>query len=209
MENKINYHKEMLSMLDGIDEKDHKKILLHTCCGPCFTIPYEYLKDKFEITLFFNNSNIYPKEEHDRRLEELKKYIASLNTKINLIVQDYDYDNFVADFKGLENEKEGQNRCFICYSKRLIKTFEYADKYGFDYVGSVMSISRYKNAQMLNKIGENLMKKYPKIKWFFADFKKENGYQKSLKIVSDFGMYKQDYCGCEFSIKNREKIAKK
>ena len=196
-------------MLDGIDEKDHKKILLHTCCGPCFTIPYEYLKDKFEITLFFNNSNIYPKEEHDRRLEELKKYIASLNTKINLIVQDYDYDNFVADFKGLENEREGQNRCFICYSKRLIKTFEYADKYGFDYVGSVMSISRYKNAQMLNKIGENLMKKYPKIKWFFADFKKENGYQKSLKIVSDFGMYKQDYCGCEFSIKNREKIAKK
>ena len=199
----------MLSMLDGIDEKDHKKILLHTCCGPCFTIPYEYLKDKFEITLFFNNSNIYPKEEHDRRLEELKKYIASLNTKINLIVQDYDYDNFVADFKGLENEREGQNRCFICYSKRLIKTFEYADKHGFNYVGSVMSISRYKNAQMLNKIGENLMKKYPKIKWFFADFKKENGYQKSLKIVSDFGMYKQDYCGCEFSIKNREKIAKK
>lgn len=199
----------MLSMLDGIDEKDHKKILLHTCCGPCFTIPYEYLKDKFEITLFFNNSNIYPKEEHDRRLEELKKYIASLNTKINLIVQDYDYDNFVADFKGLENEREGQNRCFICYSKRLKKTFDYADKHGFDYVGSVMSISRYKNAQMLNKIGENLMKKYPKIKWFFADFKKENGYQKSLKIVSDFGMYKQDYCGCEFSIKNREKIAKK
>ena len=146
----------MLSMLDGIDEKDHKKILLHTCCGPCFTIPYEYLKDKFEITLFFNNSNIYPKEEHDRRLEELKKYIASLNTKINLIVQDYDYDNFVADFKGLENEREGQNRCFICYSKRLIKTFEYADKHGFNYVGSVMSISRYKNAQMLNKIGENL-----------------------------------------------------
>ena len=199
----------MLSMLDGIDEKDHKKILLHTCCGPCFTIPYEYLKDKFEITLFFNNSNIYPKEEHDRRLDELKKYIASLNTKINLIVQDYDYDNFVADFKGLENEREGQNRCFICYSKRLLQTFEYADKHGFDYVGSVMSISRYKNAQMLNKIGENLMKKYPKIKWFFADFKKENGYQKSLKIVSDFGMYKQDYCGCEFSIKNREKIAKK
>lgn len=196
-------------MLDGIDEKDHKKILLHTCCGPCFTIPYEYLKDKFEISLFFNNSNIYPKEEHDRRLEELKKYIASLNTKVNLIVQDYDYDNFITDFKGLENEREGQNRCFICYSKRLNKTFEYASKHGFDYVGSVMSISRYKNAQMLNKIGENLMKKYPKIKWFFADFKKENGYQKSLKIVSDFGMYKQDYCGCEFSIKNREKIAKK
>ena len=199
----------MLSVLDSIDKNDHKKILLHTCCGPCFTIPYEYLKEKFEITLFFNNSNIYPKEEYFRRLEELKKYIASLDTKVNIVVQDYDYDNFVKDFKGLESEREGLNRCYICYSKRLYQTFEYANTHGFDYVGSVMSISRYKNAEMLNKIGENLAEKYSKIKWFYADFKKQNGYEKSLKIIQDFGMYKQDYCGCEFSIKNKQNFAKK
>lgn len=202
-----NKHKVMLETLSKIDKKDYKKILLHTCCGPCFTIPYQYLKGKFEITLFFNNSNIYPSEEYFRRLEELKKYIASLDTKVDLVVTDYNYENFIEDFKGLEEEREGGNRCFICYEKRLKQTFKYAHEHGFDYVGSVMSISRYKNAQKLNEIGEKLAENYPEIKWFYADFKKENGYEKSLEIVKDFGMYKQDYCGCEFSIKKDKKIS--
>lgn len=195
----------MLLTLDSIDRKDHKKILLHTCCGPCFTIPYEYLKDKLDITLFFSNSNIYPFEEYTRRLKELKKYLSSLDTHIDLVVDEYNYDEFVSDFKGFENEKEGGNRCFLCYEKRLFKTFQYASEHGFDYVGSVMSISRYKNAEKLNEIGQKITQNYPKIKWFFADFKKQNGYEKSLKIIADFGMYKQDYCGCKFSLKNTEK----
>lgn len=202
---KNNSHTKMIDHLSRLDKNKKKKILLHTCCGPCFTIPYTYLKDYFEISLYFNNSNIYPKEEYFRRLEELKKYIATLDNKIELIVTDYDYDNYIQDFKGLEEQREGGSRCFICYEKRLKQTFMYAHTHNFDYVGSVMSISRYKNAEKLNEIGQNLAKLYPNLTWLEAYFKKENGYQNSLKIVEDFGMYKQDYCGCEFSIKNKGK----
>lgn len=205
MANKINSHLKMKKILSELDSDNKKKILLHTCCGPCFTIPFEYLKDYFEITLFFNNSNIFPKEEYLRRLEELKRYIQTLPYKIDLIVLDYDYEDFIKDFKGHECEKEGTTRCFICYEKRIRQAFEYASENGFDYVGSVMSISRYKNAAKLNEIGNALAKEYKNVKWLEADFKKENGYENSLKIIEKFGMYKQDYCGCEFSYNGKHK----
>ena len=200
MENNKNYAKIMAKELDLIKESGKKpKLLIHACCGPCFTIPYENIKDYFDITIMYNNSNIYPKEEHDRRLNELKKYLSDLGVKIVIVETPYDNDLYNQDLEPRKDDKEGHERCRICFRKRLKEGFEYAYKNGFDYFGTVMTISRYKNAQDINKIGENLQKDYPTVKWLYADFKKNDGYEKSLIIIKEHEMYFQEYCGCKYS----------
>ena len=200
MENKKNYQKLLEKELDLIEKSGKKpKLLLHACCGPCFTIPHEILKGHFEITILYNNSNIYPKKEHDRRLAELKKYIKDLNTDIKVIETNYDNEKYNLDLEPRAGDKEGHERCRICFRKRLKEGFEYAYKNGFDYFGTVMTISRYKNAQDINKIGESLAVDYPTVKWLYADFKKNNGYEKSLIIIKEHEMYFQEYCGCKYS----------
>ena len=200
MENNKNYAKIMAKELDLIEKSGKKpKLLLHACCGPCFTIPYENIKDYFDITILYNNSNIYPEAEHDRRLNELKKYLSDLGVKIKVIETEYDNDTYNLDLEPRKDDKEGHERCRICFRKRLKEGFEYASQNGFDYFGTVMTISRYKNAQDINKIGENLQKDYPTVKWLYADFKKNDGYEKSLIIIKEHEMYFQEYCGCKYS----------
>ena len=200
MENRKNYQKYLEFELENIRKSGKKpKLLLHACCGPCFTIPYEILKDYFEITILYNNSNIYPKEEHDRRLNELKKYLSDLGVKLELIETKYDNDLYNLDLEPRKDDKEGHERCRICFRKRLKEGFEYASSHGFDYFGTVMTISRYKNAQDINKIGEELQLSYPTVKWLYADFKKNNGYENSLLIIKEHEMYLQEYCGCKYS----------
>ena len=200
MENRKNYQKYLEFELENICKSGKKpKLLLHACCGPCFTIPYEILKDYFEITILYNNSNIYPKEEHDRRLNELKKYLSDLGVKLELIETKYDNDLYNLDLEPRKDDKEGHERCRICFRKRLKEGFEYASSHGFDYFGTVMTISRYKNAQDINKIGEELQLSYPTVKWLYADFKKNNGYENSLLIIKEHEMYLQEYCGCKYS----------
>ena len=151
------------------------------------------LKKHFKITLFFNNSNIYPKEEYDRRLEELKSYLSkSGNSDIPLIVTPYVGDEFLQIIEPYKDLKEGYERCRVCFKTRLKEGFEYAYKNSFEYFGTVMTISRYKNAQDINKIGENLEKSYPTTKWLYADFKKNNGYENSLVICKDYNLYFQE-----------------
>lgn len=212
MKNNINYEKKLEFELDFLKNSQKKpKLLLHVCCGPCFTIPYEIIKEYFDLTLFFNNSNIYPKSEHDRRLDELKKYMSEVCPNVPLITTEYNNDLYNIDLEPRANDKEGHERCRICFKKRLSEGFEYASKHGFDYYGTVMTISRYKNAQDINQIGEELQKKYPTIKWLYADFKKNNGYEKSLLIIKEHKMYLQEYCGCKYSFeayKNKPKNAK-
>ncbi|MCQ2802380.1 MAG: epoxyqueuosine reductase QueH [Bacilli bacterium] len=212
MKNNINYEKKLEFELDFLKNSQKKpKLLLHVCCGPCFTIPYEIIKEYFDLTLFFNNSNIYPKNEHDRRLDELKKYMSEVCPNVPLITTEYNNDLYNIDLEPRANDKEGHERCRICFKKRLSEGFEYASKHGFDYYGTVMTISRYKNAQDINQIGEELQKKYPTIKWLYADFKKNNGYEKSLLIIKEHKMYLQEYCGCKYSFeayKNKPKNAK-
>ena len=210
MENNRNFAKLMAKELDLIKESGRKpKLLLHACCGPCFTIPYENIKDYFDITILYNNSNIYPKEEHDRRLNELKKYLSDLGVKIRVIETKYDNDLYNKDLEPRKDDKEGHERCRICFRKRLKEGFEYAYKNGFEYFGTVMTISRYKNAQDINKIGEELQKSYPTIKWLYADFKKNDGYEKSLIIIKEHEMYFQEYCGCKYSYEAyQNKLAK-
>ena len=200
MENKKNYQKYLEFEIENISKSGKKpKLLLHACCGPCFTIPYEILKDYFEITILYNNSNIYPKEEHDRRLNELKTYLSDLGVNLELIETKYDNDSYNLDLEKRKDDKEGHERCRICFRKRLKEGFEYASSHGFDYFGTVMTISRYKNAQDINRIGEQLQLNYPTVKWLYADFKKNDGYEKSLIIIKEHEMYFQEYCGCKYS----------
>jgi len=200
MENNKNYQKILQNTIKSIDIAGKKpKLLLHACCGPCFTIPYEILKDHFDITIMYNNSNIYPKNEYQRRLNELKKYIEKIDKQINLLVADYDNENYNKILEPNKDDKEGHERCRICFRKRLGDGFKYASENGYDYFGTVMTISRYKNAQDINKIGFELEKQYPNTKWLFADFKKNDGYEKSLILIKENGMYFQEYCGCIFS----------
>lgn len=201
MENKKNYQKILQNTIENIKNTGKKPtLLLHVCCGPCLTIPLKQLKEYFDITLFFNNSNIYPKEEYDRRLIELKHYLnESNNSDIPLIIKDYVGDDFLKIIEPYKDLKEGYERCRVCFKTRLNEGFEYAFSHGFNYFGTVMTISRYKNAQDINKIGEKLEEKYPTTRWLYADFKKNNGYENSLVICHDYNLYFQEYCGCKFS----------
>ena len=200
MENRINFQKKYEIEVENIKNSGKKAtLLLHACCGPCFTIPYELLKDYFDITILYNNSNIYPKQEHDRRLQELKDYIKEIGANIEVIETKYDNETYNLDLEPHKDDKEGHGRCRICFNKRLKEGFEYASKHHFDYYGTVMTISRYKNAQDINKIGEKLQKEYPTTKWLYADFKKNDGYEKSLIIIKEHEMYFQEYCGCKYS----------
>ena len=200
MQNNKNYQKYLEIELENLKKLGKKpKLLLHACCGPCFTIPYEIIKDYFDITIMYNNSNIYPKEEHDRRLNELKEYIKSIGANISIVEVPYDNDTYNLDLEPRKNDKEGHERCRICFNKRLKQGFEYASKNGYEYYGTVMTISRYKNAQDINSIGERLSKDYPTVKWLYADFKKKDGYEKSLIIIKEHEMYFQEYCGCKYS----------
>ena len=206
MENRKNYQKYLEIELENIKKSAKKpKLLLHACCGPCFTIPHEIIKDYFDITILYNNSNIYPKEEHDRRLAELKKYLSDIGVKIEVIETKYDNDTYNLDLEPRKDDKEGHERCRICFRKRLKEGFEYAFKHGFDYFGTVMTISRYKNAQDINTIGEKLQLDYPTVKWLYADFKKNDGYEKSLILIKEHEMYFQEYCGCKYSYEAYQK----
>lgn len=202
MENKINYQDILLETLKGLSSKGIKPTLcLHACCGPCFTLPYEIIKDYFDITIIYNNSNIYPKAEYDRRVYEFRQYIESIGAKIEFVEFPYDNDEYNKDLAPLANDREGNERCRICFRKRLRQGFEYAKEHGFDYFGTVMTISRYKNAQDINRIGHELEAEFAPVKWLDADFKKNNGYEKSLAIVREHEMYFQEYCGCIYSYK--------
>ena len=173
--------------------------MLHACCGPCFTLPYEIIKSDFIITIIYNNSNIYPKEEYVRRLEEFKRYIKEINADVKFIEMPYDNATYNIDLEPYADAREGQERCRICFKKRLSEGFKYARDHQFDYFGTVMTISRYKNAQDINRIGYELEKEYGPTKWLHADFKKNNGYERSLHIVREHEMYFQEYCGCKYS----------
>lgn len=199
MENNKNYQKILQNTLKTIQKSNKPKLLLHVCCGPCSTIPLKELHEFFDITLMFNNSNIYPKEEHDRRYNELIKFIENNYPGTKIIYEDYDPESYYKVVDEYGDMPEGHERCRVCFKYRLNFGFKYASENGFDYFGTVMTISRYKNAQDINKIGAELEKKYPPTKWLFADFKKNNGYEDSLIIIKENDMYFQEYCGCKYS----------
>jgi len=204
--NKKNYDKLMWSQINEIKEKGNKpNLLLHVCCGPCSTIPLKILKPYFNITIFYSNSNIYPKEEYLRRLNELKRYlIDSKNNDIHIVEYQYNYEEYIKDLIPYKELKEGHERCRMCFKKRFLDLVDYASKHNYQYISTVMTISRYKNAQDINEIGLALVKDYPSLTWLYNDFKKNNGYEKSLIVCKNYNLYFQEYCGCEFSFRKKK-----
>ncbi len=203
-ERNINYQKQLLSLIDELKLDGRKpKLLLHVCCGPCFSIPWRILHDYFDITIMYYNPNIYPESEYELRISELKRYLDLIHMldKITFIEDKEDHDTFMTDLREYASEKEGHNRCRLCITKRLSHAYEYAKEHDFEYVGTVMTISRYKNAQDINKIGKELETKYG-VKYLYSDFKKNNGYEDSLIISKNCNLYCQKYCGCEYSLRD-------
>lgn len=199
----MNYDLEMERQIQNLSEK--KSLLLHACCAPCSSAVLERLTDYFDITILYYNPNITDKKEYQKRLSEIKTFVQKLQ-KNNIKVLDgrYNPQEFFDMSKGLEEEKERGKRCYKCYELRLRETAQVAQKLNFDYFTTTLSISPYKNSNWLNEIGENLNFEY-KPTYLYADFKKKNGYKRSIELSKEFGLYRQDYCGCIYSKLKRDK----
>lgn len=197
--NKINYQKETDSVIESLDGTV-PTLLLHSCCAPCSSYTLEYLSRYFSITVFYFNPNISPKAEFDKRFAEQKRLIETLpsENKISLICGDYNYDEFLNIARGYETVPEGGERCFRCYRMRLEKTAELAKQNGFDYFCTTLSISPLKNSQKINEIGFDVAEKYG-VKWLPSDFKKREGYKRSIELSREYDLYRQNFCGCVFS----------
>ena len=185
--------------------EEKKKLLLHSCCAPCSTAVIERLKEDYDITILYYNPNIYPEEEYIKRKNEELKYIEILKNKnpatiINFMDCDYDSETYYKAVKGYENEREGGARCAICFKVRLDKTAKLAKQNGYDIFGTTLTVSPHKNAEVINAIGQNISSNVG-IEYLVSNFKKQNGYKLSVDLSKENGLYRQNYCGCEFALK--------
>ena len=198
---KINYQIILDKEIQALDGR-RPSLLLHSCCGPCSTYVLEYLSQYFNITVFYYNPNIYPPEEFEKRTVEQKKLIEKMfsDNSVGFVEGQYDDDRFYETVKGLEYVPEGGERCFKCYRLRLEETAKKAQEGDFEYFTTTLSISPHKNAQKLNEIGEAVAKEYG-LKYLLSDFKKKDGYKRSCELSAQYEIYRQDYCGCVFSVR--------
>lgn len=200
--NTRNYQRELDQLLAQLTTVP--RLLLHSCCAPCSSSVLEYLRRYFEITVFYYNPNISMEAEYQKRVEEQKRLIDVYNQlpdsgyPIAVIEGDYEPEVFYAAAKGLEQCPEGGERCFACYELRLGKTAALAKKQAYDYFATTLTVSPLKNAAKLNEIGERLAERY-QISWLPSDFKKKNGYKRSIELSAEYGLYRQNYCGCVYS----------
>ncbi|MCQ2404982.1 MAG: epoxyqueuosine reductase QueH [Clostridia bacterium] len=198
-----NYQKVMESILAQLpQEGDKPRLLLHSCCGPCSSYVLECLAAHFRVTVDYYNPNIFPEEEFEKRLSEQCRLLAEmpLPTKVELIADPYDEAEFLDAVKGLEAEPEGGKRCAVCYRLRLEHTAKRAAAEGFDFFTTTLTVSPYKHADVLNEIGKELAKTVG-VPYLFSDFKKKDGYKRSCTLAAEYGLYRQDYCGCRFSLR--------
>lgn len=202
--NKINYQKELDKIIDNLNG-EVPKLFLHSCCAPCSSYTLEYLSNYFDITVYYFNPNISPKAEFDKRYAEQKRLIEALPSKhpIKLVCGEYDYNDFLKIAKGYEDVPEGGERCFRCYRMRLESTAKLAKEQGFDFFCTTLSISPLKNSQKINEIGYEVAEKYG-IKWLPSDFKKKEGYKRSIELSREYQLYRQNFCGCVFSKENKD-----
>lgn len=213
-----NYQKELEKVLTRISHETEAgaqppTLFLHSCCAPCSSYVLEYLRSFFQITVFYYNPNISMEEEYDKRVLEQKKLIAAYNElmadgkvqgyPIAIVEGDYEPDKFFQMAKGMEKCSEGGERCFACYELRLRETAKRATAGAFDYFATTLTISPLKNAGKLNEIGEALAQEYG-INWLPSDFKKKNGYKRSIELSAEYELYRQNYCGCVYSKMERE-----
>jgi predicted adenine nucleotide alpha hydrolase (AANH) superfamily ATPase len=199
---KINYDLKLQEELKKIGDKK-PTLLLHVCCGPCSSHVIKELCSHFHITIYYSNSNIYPVEEYQRRRDELITFVQQFNNdfqqNIKVIEDTYNHEEWLSNEYPLKDFPEGSIRCRLCYSLRMRRAYDYALIHHFDYWTTVLSVSPHKNSQWINEIGQQWQKN--NTKFLFADFKKNNGYLKSVEMTKQYQMYRQNYCGCEFSYK--------
>ncbi|MCR5741284.1 MAG: epoxyqueuosine reductase QueH [Gammaproteobacteria bacterium] len=187
--------------LKEIDKDNKPNILLHACCGPCTCGVYPQLAPDFNVSILYYNPNIYPQEEFDKRLEMLK--IINKHWPFKLIETEYDESVYLCQVKGHETDKEGGKRCELCFRNRMEKAAKYAKENGYDIFTTTLSVSPYKNADLLNQIGNELEDQLG-IKYLYSNFKKHDGYKESIRISKEFGIYRQNYCGCRFSLNEKD-----
>jgi len=198
-----NYRKKMEEIIERITKNSAApSLLLHSCCAPCSSYVLECLSKHFKITVFYYNPNIEPFEEYQKRVAEQRRFLSAYKSAnpLEFFEGPYDETAFQRISAGREEEKEGGSRCFLCYELRLRKTAEYAKANQFDYFTTTLSVSPYKNAQALNEIGARLSEEYG-VSFLFADFKKNNGYQRSIELSKQYRLYRQNFCGCIYSQK--------
>ena len=200
---KINYQKELEKLLAQLEaEQRVPSLLIHSCCAPCSSYVLEYLSEYFKITVFYYNPNIYPESEYTKRIAEQQKLIRDMEFRypVSFLAGKYDKEKFYEMAAGMEDLKEGGARCMKCYELRLSEAAGQAVAGGFDYFTTTLSISPMKNAQKLNEIGLRVGEE-DGVKYLISDFKKKNGYKRSIELSKEYGLYRQDYCGCEFSMR--------
>lgn len=211
MMNKVNYQtvlEHTIKQITDISNQESYRLLLHSCCAPCSSYVLEYLSDYFSITVLYYNPNIFPEAEYRYRIDEQKRLIQELNeggvkNTISFLYTGYEPEQFYEISKGYEQDKEGGERCFRCYELRLREAAEYAVSGQFDYFTTTLSISPLKNAGKLNEIGRKLSEETG-INYLYSDFKKRNGYKRSVELSAEHKLYRQDYCGCIYSKRDRD-----
>ena len=202
---KINYQKQMESIIESF-HGERKTLLLHACCAPCSSYVLEYLSRYFDITLLFYNPNIHPAAEYEKRLAEAKRLCAEVFPRVKVLTVGYDPQEYYEAVKGYEHLGENSKRCYLCYAFRMQKTASLADKY--DYFTTTLSISPYKHAQWINELGARIQAETG-ANYLPADFKKKGGYQRSIELCKVYNIYRQNYCGCDFSARESEQKADK
>ena len=202
---KVNYQVELESIIKEISkDREKPKLLIHSCCGPCSSYVLDYLNNYFDISIFYYNPNIFPEKEFVYRSKEQEELINKMGLDIKFIGREHRSQEFYETVIGYENEPEKGSRCSLCFKLRLEETAKYALENSYDYFTTTLSISPHKDAQLLNRIGKELEKVYG-IKYLYSDFKKKDGYRKSVDLSKKYNMYRQEYCGCEFSYKAYKK----
>lgn len=191
------------------NDKSKKKLLLHVCCAPCSSHVLQLLETEYDITVFFYNPNITSEEEYIKRIEELKRFVAQAPFAEGIDIKEgtYEPEKFYEMSEGLEHEPERGNRCYKCYEMRMRETVAYAKKHGYDLFTTTLSISPHKNAAWLNEIGQRLSDDF-QVDYLYSDFKKKDGYANSIRLSKEYGLYRQDYCGCIYSKKHAEERKK-
>ncbi len=185
---------------DAGSRPEKPRMLLHSCCGPCSTSVISTLREDYELTVFFYNPNIHPEEEYIRRRDEQLRFIREFDDSITFIEGEYDSEAFCAAASGLESEPEGGSRCRECFILRLKRAAHEAAAGHFDFFTTTLTVSPHKNAALINEIGESLAAEGG-VPWLHSDFKKKDGFLRSIRMSKEYGLYRQNYCGCIFSLK--------
>lgn len=204
---KINYYNVSLEEVEKFKTLDHKpRLALHACCAPCSSHTLEFVTQFFDVTIIYENSNVYPFKEFEIRRDEIAWFVEEFNKRNNknvkIVFPEYNHEQYMSDLRPLGHQKEGGERCQMCYAKHIEEALKWGSENGFDYASTTLTISRQKNSQVINAIAKELEPKYPKIKYFYSDFKKKNGLGRVNELKKEYDLYQQEYCGCEYSYRD-------